>query len=115
MLGWWITINRASDPRETKVASWEASLGGDDWPNHLVECGQASQVQFNGYPNRYEARAANVIPVIEHGPPPHAGPMVIGDDYVSDGGWSRDFTLNADVASRCSPDEVLIIDVWDQS
>lgn len=114
MLGWWITIRR-NDASETRVASWGASIGGTDWIDHLVKSRRASQVQFNGYPNRYEAKARDVIPIIEHAPPTHAGPLVVGDDYVSDGGWSEDFTLNADVVSSCSPEEMLVIEAWDQS
>ena len=65
MLGWWIVIKggRAEGKlavRDDALASWEAGLFDLHWLNILVAAGEAQKLR-SGYPNRYEARAADVL------------------------------------------------------
>jgi hypothetical protein len=115
MLGWWIVIRRRDAGELEFVAKWEASIGGTDWLDKLVADGRAVQLTFDGYPNRFEAMADEVIPLIRNGPPDHEGPLIIGDDYVSIGGWARKFRFYDGEAQKCKPNEQLQIDAWDQS
>lgn len=96
MLGWQIFIHRqvsgqspdvTNPTNESLLATWMTGIGGTDWLDALVKEGKAVDLGGNRYPCRYTAIAANVLPKISCGPPPHDGPFVIGDDYVLPGGW----------------------------
>jgi len=123
MLGWWIVIfAQTPDERaattgsaEPMLASWETSLGGIQWIDRLVEAGKAEELSRGGYPNRYSAKACDILPLIADGPPPYDGPIVIGDDYVVPGGSSRDLILCHDKIATCPPERVLTIEAWDLS
>jgi len=123
MIGWWFVIaqqtpeerDRATDHKAFVLATWETSVSGIDWLRKLTEDGHATQLTFDGYPNRFVAAASVVLPLIAGGPPPHSGPEITGDDYVMPGDWTAKVTLNHDKIAACPPDQILTIDVWDQS
>jgi hypothetical protein len=123
MIGWWIVIARqtpeerdtAVDSKAAVLANWEANVSGIDWIKQLVEQGKATQLRHGGYPNRFTALARDVLPLIEEGPPAHSGPTIIGDDYVMPGNWTGNVQIHSEKISACPPDQVLTIDVWDQS
>lgn len=115
MLGWWIVVTREGEERGPQIAKWEASISGIDWLNKLVGTGQAEQTSWNGYPNLFHARAADILPLIEHGPPRHSALPIIGDDHVSKGGWSDKFHLDQALANACQPGDRLTVQAWDQS
>ena len=115
MLGWWIVVERDGAENAPAIASWEASIAGIDWLDDLVATGKAEQTLFNGYPNAFGASAADVLPLIENGPPKHSSPLVVGDDYVSIGGWSRGFRFDKAQAAACDPNDRLTIEAWDLS
>ena len=88
MIGWWIVVaaqtpeerdDPAADRRAAILATWEIGLGGLDWLHTLVDAGKAEQSSFSGYPNRYTAKAGEVLPLLADGPPPHRDMAVIGD------------------------------------
>ncbi|HTE20052.1 MAG TPA: hypothetical protein VK689_16935 [Armatimonadota bacterium] len=124
MLGWSIYIYRqdlikepqAVWPRERgQTASWLAGWGGLDWLDALVEKGDATYLGGDGYPLKYTALAANVLPLIARGPPKHDAPLVIGDDYIMPGGWTGEFKVFRWRVMRCPSDTLLQIHAWDQS
>lgn len=115
MLGWWIVVTREGEEDGAQIASWEASVGGLAWLHNLVAAGMAEQTSWNGYPNFFHAKASDVFPLIDNGPPEHSAPLIIGDDYVSKGGWSNRFRLDRALANACSPEDRLSIQAWDQS
>ncbi len=123
MVGWWIVIaaqtpqerDADADRKAAVLASWEAGLGGDRWIRRLVEEGKAVQLSFGGYPNRFTAKACDVLPLIANGLPDHEGPTVIGDDYVLPGNWKGNLTIHAERIAACPPDKLLTLEVWDQS
>jgi hypothetical protein len=122
MLGWQIDIHRQvpgespeNPTKESLLATWTTSLGGLDWLDVLVKEGKAVDLGGNGYPCRYTATAANVLPKISSGPPHHKGSLVIGDNYVLPGGWVGKARIDHSKISQCLPDEQLIIEAWDQS
>ncbi len=125
MLSWWIVISTQTpeeldqadeDTRQAALlANWEASVNGIGWLHRLVEQGKATQLSYSGYPNRFTARACEVLPLLARGVPKHDGPTIIGDDYVLPGNWTGNVIIHADRIAACHSDKLLTIDVWDQS
>ena len=77
MLGWGINVlNVTPEQKETLrsrdvfapylLASWEAGMEGLQWIEELVEKGKATKLKSDGYPNRYAAKAVDVLPCIRH-------------------------------------------------
>ena len=109
MLGWWIVVSEGQPDdvmidKANTLASWEAGLSGLRWLNDLVAAGKARKLRSDGYPNRYEARAADVWPLLDE---------VTGRIDFS----HKLFKLQIDRQrlAACPPDLVLTIDAWDQS
>ncbi len=124
MIGWWIVIAAqtpeerdapGSDNKAAVLANWETSVGGIDWVTKLTKEGKATQLSSGGYPNRYIAKAAEVLPILASGIPDHNDMTIIGDDYVMPAGWKGNITLYQDKIDTCRDDQVLTIEVWDQS
>ena len=87
MLGWSIYIYRQDlieDPEviwphdRALLASWLTGMCGLDWLDALVKEGKATCLGGNGYPLKYVAPAANVLPLIFWGPPKYHGPRSLG-------------------------------------
>jgi len=105
MLGWWLSVRRGSgdEPGHT-LATWEASLGGLKWLDDLVATGKAQKLRGDGYPSRYEARAADVLPLVF--------------EVTSKIDFTYKFfkpNFRQERIAACSPDEIITIDAWDQS
>jgi hypothetical protein len=122
MIGWWIIVTQqtpeerdAASDKEAILAKWETSVSGINWIEALVKTGKATQLSRGGYPNRYTAVASEVLPHIVGGPPRHDGPTIIGDDYVVPGSWTGNVQIYHDKIAACPSNQILTIDVWDQS
>lgn len=127
MLGWWITVSslspaaKDSASREEKndntLATWETGLGGTSWLENLAAQGKATWDRSNdGYPWRFVARAADVLPLLTAGLPKHDGVLTISDEeFVTPAGWSSQVQLRKKAVSLCAPDAFLTVDAWDQS
>lgn len=122
MLGWEIFIHRSipgEDPPAPRsaslLASWTTGVGGTQWLDDLAARGEIEDLGGNGYPIRYRGPARVFMPHLESGPPPHRGPLTLGDDYIHPPGWSERHRINHALISRCSPDEVWLVEAWDQS
>lgn len=125
MIGWMIVVstqtpeelNRSDQDakKAATLAQWEVGPGGIDWIEDLAQAGKGKKIYGGGYPNRYTARAGDVLPLLVNGPPPHAGPAIIGDDYVMPSNWSGNITLQRDRIAACPADHALTIDAWDLS
>ncbi|MFD7629028.1 hypothetical protein ACFV7Q_23855 [Streptomyces sp. NPDC059851] len=74
------------------------------WLNDLVQHGKAQEILCSGYPLRYTARAGDVLP------------LLTDEELLGIGRWPfTDPYLDPDLIAACPPDELLIIDAWDQS
>lgn len=106
MMGWMVLVYPKSN-EDAKLASWEVGVSGLRWLDDLVAEGKAVKLNGNGYPTRYEARAADVLPLVESGSavPPTNKPK----------DWIGALKLRPDNIAATSPDQVLVIDAWDQS
>lgn len=110
MSGWWIVVDPrtpaerdASDDKLSHlIASWGANVFNVRWLKSLVSEGRAKQHSFSGYPNRFTASAADILPVIaELADPASAG--------------VTDVTIHKEKLSFIPSDHILTIDVWDIS
>ena len=122
MLGWFIIIARqqaggSAGAKDTQtLATWETGLGGLDWIDALVNQGKATRESAGGYPTRYIADAAAVLPILlaQQVPPQRQFGAVGNDDAVPAERVSR-VLFHTDRIALCSHDEPLIIEAWDQS
>lgn len=119
MLGWFIIIERqqagSTGSKDTQaLATWETGLRGLDWIDALVDQGKATRESAGGYPNRYIADAAAVLPILlAQQVPPHRQFGAIGDEVPA--GWVSRVQFHTDRIALCSHDEPLVIEAWDQS
>ena len=125
MLGWHISVSRQSDggalpatadsAREKPMAVWQARLAGTDWLDDLAARGSAVALGGNGYPNRYTARAADLIPTLLAGPPEAREVWKTDADDVVTPEWEGRTRIDRDALSACAPDEWLCVVAWDES
>lgn len=131
MIGWWIVVSTHSPEecdcanqearRAAILAQWETGADGIRWIEHLSAEGKATKLTGGGYPNRYTAKAADVLQLIEGGgiQPPKDGVWIFGidegEEYAQPPGWMGKVKVHADRVAACPADQVLTIDAWDQS
>jgi len=96
------------------LASWSAGIGGIKWLEELFEDGKATR-SGDGYPVRYRSTAGVILPIIAAGIPFGKSPQVIGDDYFLPRNWGGDVKIHTDKVKDCKPNDILLIDAWDQS
>lgn len=112
MLGWEIFIKN----QDQTIASWMVGSSGTDWLRNLAKEGKAVDVAVNcGYPHVFSMKARDLIPILINGIPQSGGGLVIGENYVINGNRIWDFAIDAELLSKCDPDDELVIDAWDQS
>jgi len=119
MLAFHIIIRRRPEAadggaEEEPLASWMVHPSGIQWLEDLAAEGKAT-MGGNGYPVWFQARAADILPRIQAGPPAHEGPCIIGEDYVLPGGATWDLELDRERIAACPGDAMLDIAAWDQS
>lgn len=95
--------DRTTDSKSAVLANWEAAPGGIGWLHQLVNAGKASRLSFSGYPNRFTVQAINVLPLLAGGPPPHQGPAIIGDDYITPANWKGNVIFHQGRVAACPP------------
>jgi hypothetical protein len=113
MSGWMIMIEAQTPEKQyTDMASrkalmlahWETSWNGLKWLNELLAEGKATELSLNAYyPNRYTARASDVLPILGQGVP----------DIPEHGYWKDAAVINHDKMAACPLDQILLIEVWD--
>lgn len=125
MIGWGIVIlaltpeERDNADQETlraaTLAQWETGAWGIEWIERMAQDGKAVKMLAYGYPNRYTAKAADVLHLLNAPPELPAGPLVVGDDYALPANWRGAINLYADRVDACPADLMLTIDAWDLS
>ena len=131
MIGWWIIVSTQSPEerdnadrdsnRAAILAQWEVGASGIRWLADLVTSGKALQLTAGAYPNRYTARAADVLPLIKGAgiDPPKDGVWVFGVDKGEKNGqfsnWPSKLEVYKERILACKIDQVLTIDAWDLS
>jgi hypothetical protein len=121
MSGWWTIISTETPEqmadmtkvnKEAFLASWEAGLSGADWIAQLCQQGKASQLTFNGFPNRYTASADVIAPLLLAGIAEAQDGEFPQDKLTA---WPGTITMYAQRIAACAPGQLLTIEVWDQS
>ena len=126
MLGWWIGVFRqasgghapATFDTETSVrlAVWQTGIDGLDWLNDLADKGRVIALGGDGYPIRFTARCNQLRGRIG-ADPPEARALWVSDpaDIIDYDKWPGRTTIDNQAFDRCSPDEWLIVEAWDES
>ena len=142
MLGWLISVYRVADEEAVRrtlgaepgakvvlgddvlggrLALWQAGPYGLNWIAEAAarEGGVIRKFEC-GYPHRYLARAADILPTIrDH--VPYKAPMyehpswVVPEGSVLLPGYMGKTTIDDGAIDECSADEWLYIEVWDES
>ena len=131
MIGWWIVVSTQTPEERDRadqearraaiLAQWETGADGIRWIEQLAQQGKAAKLAGGGYPNRYTARAGDVLPLIEGGgiKPSKDGVWIFGiddgEEYAQPPGWMGKLEVHPDRVATCLADQVLTIDAWDQS
>jgi hypothetical protein len=111
MLGWHVSVYRQTDggaspaafesPEGTRVAVWQAGIGGLDWLIDLVKAGKAINLGGDGYPVRFTATAEVLNPrVVDHTPPGARTQWLReASDFVTDQ-WEGKTVVDGDAAAQ---------------
>lgn len=92
----------SDDKLSSLLASWDAEVSNIRWLRNLVSDGKAKQHLFSGYPNRFTAKASDILPVI-------------GQWLHSPGDGVENVTIYSERIAEITDDHVLTIDLWDKS
>jgi hypothetical protein len=131
MIGWWIIVSTQSpeerdnadrdSSRAAILAQWEVGAGGLTWLASLVTSGKALQLATGAYPNRYTAKAADVLPLIKGGgiKSSRDGVWIFGidegEEYAQSSDWMDKLEVHKERILACKTNQVLTIDAWDLS
>jgi hypothetical protein len=128
MLGWFISVYRmknggkapaapgsASSAQGKRLASWQAGWGGIDWIEELVKQGKALNLGGDGYPVWFTASAEHLVSPILSGPPEARKVWAYEEGDVLLKEWVGKTVLDQAELKRCSPQEWLLIEVFDES
>lgn len=104
----------------TRVAVWQAGLGGLTWIEEAARRVGGVALARNGYPNWYLVLAKDVQQTLRdrvpYKPPMHEFPRWIsGEGDIILPGWAGKTTINVEQLDACSPDEWLLVEAWDES
>jgi len=123
-LGWHIGVYKRieggsnplplADQRGERLAVWQANLAGLRWIMQLREDGDAAILGGDGYPVYFTALARHILPKLD-GEPPEANPLWVSGVGDNVSGWLGKTTKYEEVIGRCSPEEWLLIEAWDES
>lgn len=125
MLGWHVSVytqksGRAKpaefdSPEGIRLAVWQTHVYGLRWLRDLVEAGRVVSLGGNGYPDKFTAKASELIPRFIDGPP-EANKTWIHDpfDVILDN-WEGKTKIDREATAACDPDEWLLVVVWDES
>mgnify|MGYP001034104112 CR=1 FL=1 len=116
MLGWeFVVLRRKEGSEDEVVCRWETGLGGMNWVEEGAKAARVLDLGGDGYPNRIVASAGVLLGTLTKGLPKPDGPLVIGDDYVREFGWTSRITWCNQAALFGDPAELFLIEAWDLS
>jgi hypothetical protein len=69
----------------------------------------------SGLFHSFALSASDIRNLLRDGPPRHTGPLVVGENYVMHSGWVGDSKVDWDGLLKLDPDEVMLVDMVDQS
>ena len=108
MLGWQIFITTERGHPDNVLPVWKESLGGLEWIEKIVKDGNATDHGGNGYPLKYTTRVKFALEeILSHKPTDVAS-------FESIPAYDRTIVKH-EAIRLCSPDDMLVIEAWDQS
>ena len=114
MLGWQFFLRQQEGEKE--FASWFVGFGGGKWIRDLAAEGKAIAISERGYPSKYQTTAKYLIGFLKSRQPPAGyGVFVLGEDYFDSGTECWGIEIYDQRVNALNPDDVVIIDAWDQS
>ena len=125
MSGFMIEVHRQKDggaqaakfepKRGERIAVWQAGFNGPAWIFELARAGKAMDLGGIGYPYWFTAPAREILPRIMEKPPGARDHWIANETDVFIGPWAGETKVDRAVAEKCTPDEWLIIEAWDES
>ena len=133
MLGWFVAVHRKTFRRRRpasltstagpRIAAWQGGPDAIDWLEALVPGGTVIDLGGDGYPRRMTAEAGAILPTILAGPPAANARWLAepSDRFIAEPsdalgtGWLGRTTIDRQQAANCSPDEWLVVELWDES
>src|SRR5215203_2350747 len=100
----------AESPKGTRLAVWQAGDGGLKWLDGLVKAGEAISLGGDGYPYRYTATAATLVPRVLDGPPEARRCWIHGEHDLLGEKWVGKTMVDQDAVAACRSDEWLLIE-----
>jgi hypothetical protein len=108
-------LRDAASSRGTRIAVWQAGVDGLRWIDNLVKNGQAIALPGNGYPFHFFAPARHLLTPISEGPPQANAVWRHDPGDILTSKWEGRTTIDQEAVARCSPDEWLLVEAWDES
>jgi hypothetical protein len=125
MLGWHVSIYRQRDggaspasfdsAQGERLAVWQTDVGGLKWLRDLAGEGKAVDLDGNGYPWRFTAQARDLLPHAIPDPPAANENWLLDELSSVTPAWEGKTVTDPAAAERCSPDEWLLVEAWDES
>jgi len=116
MLGWeFMVFRHQGEEKKELVCHWMAGSSGMKWLKDLASDGKVVDLGGNGYPCCFVACAEILRATLIHGLPRANGPLVIGDDYILEPGWTSRITWRNQAVLLGDPTQRFLIEAWDQS
>lgn len=101
--------------RGERIAVWQTGIDGLDWIDQLVKDGRAAGELGSGYPGAFFAPACHLLPVILEGPPAANKTWISEPTDILLPAWDGRTVIDRKQANACSPDDWLLLEVWDES
>lgn len=108
-------LSKAATLPRTRIAVWQTGLDGLDWIDEIVKSGQGIARHGGGYPDHYFVRAPNLLRQILDGPPHAREVWVLEPTDSLLPNWEGKTVIDRSEAARCSADEWLLVEAWDES
>src|SRR6185312_10071370 len=125
MPGWIVEVHRQREgvatpaklepERGERIAIWQTGFNGADWLFELARSGKGVDLGGIGYPCWFTAPAREILPRIMEKPPGARDHWIANETDVVIGPWAGKTILDQAVAEKCTPDDWLIIEAWDES
>jgi hypothetical protein len=126
MLGWHVSVYRQENGGSSlatkespitgpRIAVWQTDPYGLKWLDELTKEGHAIHYPGGGYPDRYTARAKEIVPRLLEGPPEARETWHRDTGDVITEQWVGKTMINRVEVDACTSDEWLMIEAWDES
>jgi hypothetical protein len=100
---------------ENLIAAWQTGLSGTDWLKALSREAKAVDMGGNGYLDRWVLSVEGIRLALANGIPSVKSRIVLGDDDQPQTHEATFKVSDRDFLANLKPEELLDVEVWDQS